>query len=123
MVVQEWVEIAPSRPTLTQIQSSPSTKSRLKVSASKTLRTFREGGGTSSKPIWHLSFQPFHNQRRNQRRDVTAELKDTLDKSRTDVGVLLSRHHEQSFEFRIELPVHHGHLKFVFVVADRPNTA
>ena len=74
-------------------------------------------------PIRHLSLQPFDDQRRNQRRDVATELKDSLDQPRTDVGVLLGRHHEQSFELRIELPVHHRHLKLIFVVADGPNAS
>src|SRR2546430_13434058 len=123
MVVPDSVEIVPSRSALTQIQTSPSSKSRLKVSASKTLRTFRQGGGTSSTPVRHLGLQPLDDQRRNQSRDIAPKLKDALNKSRTHVGVLLSRHHEQSFEFRVELPVHHGHLKFILVVADRPYPA
>ncbi len=49
------------------------------------------------------------------------KLKHPLDEPRTDIRVLLRRHHKQRLQLRIQLPVHHRHLKLVLIVTDSAN--
>src|SRR5579872_685387 len=55
--------------------------------------------------------------------DVPAQPEDLFHQSRTYVGIRLRGHHEHGFDTRLQAAVHESHLEFIFVVADRADTA
>src|SRR5213594_1375279 len=70
----------------------------------------------SMSPLLRFGPHPGFHHRRHESPDLTAEIKDFLDQPRTEVRVLLRRHHEHRFERRLEVAVHQRHLKFVLEI-------
>src|SRR3990170_4689628 len=64
-------------------------------------------------------FQPAFDNFGHQAADLTAKREDFFDEPRTDVGVLLGRHHEDRLDMRAQAAVHQRHLKFRFKIRER----
>jgi len=49
---------------------------------------------------------------RNKRSHIAAKTRNFFDDARTDEGVCIFGHHENRFDFFVQIPVHQGKLKF-----------